>query len=531
MTPAVPDHRSVTDYFGPARLLEGSQFPAGISGDCYLEASRSLKGRVLREEFYKTDLEEGPKCNDRLPLVPFHVSDKNYTITMIQPRSTHRHAVYLVTERESMTVNRERDPDDPRIAHILSLEHDKYGNVLRSVSVAYGRTTAKHSDTLTASIQGQTHVVYSESGYTNDLDLDDAHVIPQLWKTREYHLTGVHPVGKLGRFTFNQFEANSFQVLDVEAHEIPYEATPTMQSVIQKRLIAGSNALYLKNDLLSILDEGLIDSLMLPGMSYKLALTPGLVGAVCQGPNMTSIADISNILSQDGGYVYMDDSWWIPSSGQGFGPLASSAPYFAAAQEHFFTYTTFTDPFGQTTTIEYDEYDLLPVKVTDALGSIVTAINSYVHMQPKCITDINGNRTEVVQNPFGEVVGTAIRGRKGEAVGDSLDNFNWAVTDAELAAFLEKPGRGITGQLLGTASARTITLYNHAPRTTEPSFRATIARQTHTSATASPAAPSKLLVSFTYFDGLGREIQVKRQADQGMTQDVIQAHRWPRKLI
>lgn len=492
----------------------------GISSDYYPDALRSLKGRVLREEFYTTESGNGHP-------VPFHVSGNNYTITMIQPGYANRHAVCLVTERESMDVNRERDPEDPRIIHTLGLEHNKYGNVLKSISVAYGRKAQKHSDALTTSIQRQTHVVYSESEYTNDIDSNDAHVVPQLWQSREYHLTGVQPGGDLDIFTFNQFEADQCH----NAHEIPFEATPTATLGIQKRLIAGSNAFYLKDDLTGNLDKGEIESLMLPGISYKLALTPGLVAAVSQGRNMSPSADISDLLSQNGGYVNREDSWWIPSSQQGFGPLVSCAPDVAAIRNHFFTYTTFTDPFRQTTIIEYDKYDLLPLKVTDPLGNRVSTVNSYVHMQPKCITDINGNRTEVVQDPLGEVVGTAIRGRKGEVVGDSLDKFNWVVTDPELAAFLEKPGGGIAGKLLGTASTRTITLYNHSPRTTKPSFRATIARQTHTSDTGSPAVPSKLLISFTYFDGLGREIQVKTQDDQGMTQDVIPANKWPRKLI
>lgn len=424
---------------------------------------------------------------------------------MIQPGYANRHAVCLVTERESITVNRERDPNDPRITHTLALEHDTHGNLLRSISVAYGRKAPEQSDSSTTSIQRETHVVYSESEYTNDIDSNDAHVVPQLWQSREYHLTGVQPVRDLETFTFNEFQADKYH----NAHEIPFEAIPTVTLGIQKRLIAGSNALYLKNDLTGNLNNGEIEGLMLPGISYKLALTPGLVAAVYQGRNISPIANMSGLLSDNGGYVEREGGWWIPSGEQGFGPELT------AAKAHFYTPRTFKDPFGHTTRTEYDEYDLLPVKITDPLDNTITTVNSYVHMQPNCITDINGNRTEVVQNPLGEVVGTAMRGRVGEVVGDSLDGFNWAVTDDQLARFLANPGGGIAGELLGPASTRTITHYNHSPRATVPSFRATIARQAHTSHIAPPAALSKLLVSFTYIDGLGREIQVKTQ---GMTQ-------------
>lgn len=491
----------------------------GISGDDYPDALRSLKGRVLREEIFAAESGDGQP-------VPFHVSENTYTITVIQPGCDDSHAVCLVTERESMIVNRERYPEDPRITHTLRLKHDKYGNVLRSISAAYGRKTPDHSDALTTSIQRQTYVLYSESEYTNDIDSNDAHIVPQLWQSRQYHLTGVQPAGDLDTFTFNQFQADQCQ----NAHEIPFEATPTATLGIQKRLIAASNALYLKNDLTGDLAKGAIESLMLPGISYKLALTPGLVAAVYEGRNVSPISDISHVLSQKGGYVNIEDRWWIPSSRQGFGPLASSAPDVAAVRKHFFTYKTFTDPFHQVTIVQYDDYDLLPLKVTDPLGNVVSTVNSYVHMQPKGITDINGNRTEVLQNPLGDVVGTAMRGRVGEVVGDSLETFNWAVTGAQLAALLANPG-GIAGELLGTATTRTITHYTQSSRSTKPSFRATIARVTHTNDKASLAVSSKLLIAFTYFDGLGREIQVKTQDDQGMTEHVIHASKRPRNQV
>lgn len=497
----------------------------GISDDHYSEALRSLKGRILREELHATESGDGHP-------VPFHINQNNYTITMIQPGYANGHAVCLVTERESMTVNRERDPEDPRITHTLGLEHDTYGNLLRSISVAYGRKIPEQSDALTTSIQSQTHVVYSESEYTNDIDSNDAHVVPQLWQSREYHLTGVQPAEDLETFTFDQFQADECR----NADEIPFEATATATLGIQKRLIASSHALYLKNDLTGKRDKGEIESLMLLGISYKLALTPGLIAAAYQGPNMPPTLANLTLLSHGGKYVELEGGWWIPSGQQGFGPLASSAPNLAAAREHFFTYKTFTDPFGQTTIIEYDEYDLLPVQITDPLDNTITIVNSYVHMQPKCITDMNGNRTEALQNPLGEVVGTAVCGSEGNAVGDSLEGFDWNVTALQLAAFLENPGGNIAAELLGAASTRTITLYRCPPQTIpprkmEPSFRATIARETHTSDSVSPAPRSNLLITFTYFDGLGREIQVKTQEDQGMTQVVTQSHRWPKKLI
>lgn len=513
-----PSHRSAADYFGPAPLVPASVLPNPVSGDDYLGALRSLKGRILREEFYE---EDRPGTEDRpFRTVPFQVREKNYSVKIIQPGSSRDHAVYLVTERESITISREHNPDDPRIMHTLGLEHDEYGNVLKSVNIAYGRKPAPHSDSVTAMVQQQKQIIYSKRGYTNDIDLHNARVIPQICSARDYHVTGINPTEPLGIFSFLQWEEGSFQVLEVDAQEIPYESTASL-SVVQKRLIAGSDAQYLKDDLTGLLDRGTIESLMLPGMSYKLALTGGLVAAVYQGLNVPPVVDL---LSKQGGYVKIDNNWWISSVLQSFGV---AVPDLINVRKHFFKHKTFVDPFGQATLLEYDNYDLLPAKVTDPLGNVIAAVNSYVHLQAKCIMDANGNQTEVMQNPVGEVVGTAIRGKKGEPQGDSLDSFNWVVTDQQKSAFLANPNENTAAKLLGTASTRTIMFYNFSPRTTVPSCLATIERVTHHNSPPPPDATSKFYVSFTYLDGLGHTIQVKKQAYEGHTSQVgTQAQRW-----
>lgn len=434
------------------------------------------------------------------------MSEKNYTITGIQPGSPARYAVCLVTERESITVTREREPSDPRIDHKIDLEHDRYGNVLKSILIAYGRRALGSESIEVASIQAQTLLLYSEHWYTNHIESANTHVIPQLWKTREYQVTGICPVAGLGMFSVTQFEEIGF----IDAQEIPYEETVTT-SLIQKRLVRGSDAYYRKDDLTGILNDGVIESLMLPGISYNLALTPGLVEAVYQGKRVSPIVSIFDLLIT-GGYVFRHHNWWIPSSRQGFGPLSDSVVDLVAARANFFTHKVFTDQFQNTTVLKYDANNLLPIELTDPLGNVIIASNNYVHLQPNCITDMNGNQTEVVQNTLGEVVGTAIRGRD---TGDSLEDFSLVVSDLE-KSFLANPMGDAAGALLGNASTRTLIVYNCGPKTTAPAFRATISREMHNTGWASPDSPrSKLLVSFTYYDGLGREIQVKKQAGDG----------------
>jgi hypothetical protein len=52
-----------------------------------------------------------------------------------------QHAVFFSHARETVTYQYERNPADPRVTHVLTLEVDAFGNVLRGVSIGYPRRT------------------------------------------------------------------------------------------------------------------------------------------------------------------------------------------------------------------------------------------------------------------------------------------------------------------------------------------------------------------------------------------------------
>src|SRR5262249_50714651 len=80
------------------------------------------------------------------------------------------------------------------------------------------------------------------------------------------------------------------------------------------------------------------------------------------------------------------------------------------------------DPLGNDTTITYDDpYHLLPVQVTDAVGLMVSADYDYRVLQPHMVTDANGNCGGVKFSPLGFVTTTAVMGKEGEQVGDTLE--------------------------------------------------------------------------------------------------------------
>ncbi len=113
----------------------------------------------------------------------------------------------------------------------------------------------------------------------------------------------------------------------------------------------------------------------MPGESYKLAFTPGLLSAVYQrphagqatenllpNPGAVLLADTS-LASDRGGYVDLDGDgrWWIPSGRVFFHPTetATAADELVEATGHFFLPRRFRDPFAHSSFVDYAN-DLFP---------------------------------------------------------------------------------------------------------------------------------------------------------------------------
>jgi RHS repeat-associated protein len=238
-----------------------------------------------------------------------------------------------------------------------------------------------------------------------------------------------------------------------------------------------------------------------------------------------SLSDLlTNKGADQGGYVQIDGNWWIPSGRVYFDPgvdiadpTATAVQELAAAQQSFFLPRKMADPFDNCTTVDYDDYDLLLVRTADALNNTVIATNDYRVLQPRLVTDPNRNRTEVCFDALGMVVATAVMGKVGENLGDLLDDFvaDLLPTDPPLPtlqSFVADPHTHKKA-LLTRATMRIVYDLDRWMRAGQPTFAATLARETHFHDPG--GAATKIQVSFSYSDGFGREIQKKIQAEAG----------------
>jgi RHS repeat-associated protein len=531
-----------------AMTLSDTVLPSGLDGAEIREAIRSLKGSPLRQEVYALD---GAAEADR----PYKVSENNFTVKMLQPFGWNRHAVFLTHARETIDLQYERklyevnglQLADPRVQHQMVLAFDEYGNELQSVAIGYGRRRNGPGSLLTAADQAcqqSIHVTYTERSYTRAVLLPGAHRIPLPAETLAYELIQASPASDLpditNLFGFAEMAGYVGQAGDGQ-HDILYEdlyaAGATNAGQVYRRLIADTRTIYLKNDLSASLAPGTMESMGLVYQSYRQAFTSGLLSTIYQRtqprlPVQHLLASPAPITDSTGGYMDLDGNgnWWIPSNLILYSPVPANtqgsyvqdAAYAAA---NFYLPQAQQDPFQQYTTFQYDSFNLLLQATTDALGNTVTAQNDYRVLQPTLVTDPNANQTQVVLDALGLVAATAVMGKTGQAIGDSIPaGFNANLLQSDIDDFFANP-LGQAPVLLGTATSRFVydlgrfARLSSLPDNIFPAYAAGIRRETHVSdlagLPASQGGVSKLQVGFTFSDGFGREIQRKAQAEPG----------------
>jgi RHS repeat-associated protein len=518
-------------------LLDDTPLPPGLAEDHERDACRALKGQLLRQEVYALD-------GSDLEPHPYTVVERNNTIRTLQAPSGPWPGVFAVDPRETLTATCERRPQEARVAHEVVLAVDPFGTVLHSVSLAYGRATPDLTlPERTRDVQATTLITETRAQVTNIIDDPppdapdgpDAYRVPVAFDTSTFQISG--------NDTDHDVDLDHAPVRLERAYLSTALGGP-LPAGLTRRLITRQRIRFEADELTGPLDWGVQQPRGLVHETYRVAL-PETLRASAFG------ARVDATMLTAAGYVEDQGSWWMPSGTVRYTPAPTSGgPVDAAdyARGHFYIPRRFVDPFAAddpageyATTVDYDDYDLLPVETVDPAGNTVTAGRrntdgtraelrlNYRVLAPELITDPNGNRIGVLFDALGMVTATAVMGKPEDDTGDRVDAVVPEVTASELEALWADP-HGEAGTLLGEATTRLVydlDAYLRTPDTDqpEPIGVATIARERHVADPPVDGA-SPLQVSFGYADGTGHQIQQKLPAEPDPEQTGPAPPRW-----
>lgn len=492
---------------GPSSLHRKPTFAGDLTSAEYAEASRALKGSLLRREVFALD-------GTPSAAMPYTITIESPAVVALQRRSSNTRAVFRTHVRESVNFVYERQARDPRIHHRVVLEVDEFGNELRAVEIAYPRTTA--DDSLAAAdqaAQAQTLATYTERNVTNAIGSLDDHRTPMPAEERVYELTPTASAGAGGIFTIDQLEA----MTGVPAN---------------KRLVEHVRTLYRSDNLEGPLALRTQDTRGLPYVTYKLAFTPTLVSDLYGGRVDDSMLSAAGYRHSEG-----DANWWVPTGQVFYSPNIDDTPAeeLANAIQHFFIARRFRDPRNTDpaidTLITYDVHDLLLAETRDAVGSRITVGergvgsggatrwgHDYRVLHPSVLMDPNRNVSSVAFDTLGNVTATALGADPlvAPAEGDLLEGFERDLTEAGLIAILDDPVAN-ADVILGSATTRIVHDPNAFYRTAgngpaqQPAVCVSLARETHVS-DLSPGEKTRVQLNVAYSDGFGRTVQCKTRA-------------------
>jgi RHS repeat-associated protein len=516
------------------------------------EATRALRGSMLRQEIYADD------GSDRRAL-PYSVVEKSYWPRKIQGSGQREQelGVFFVEPDQTFTVQYERRPTDGRVQHELVLRVDEFGNVLEAVQVGYGRKPSPLEATSelpglgrAKTIQERNLVTLTRTAVTGLVDGDSGYRVPLPCERRVDEIVGfeLDPETRRRRSYFVPSDLTALGALP----RVDYGLTPGAPPVHRRR-VEHTRTLFRTDDLASVHPLGTSGVRAHPYQEYQLALTHDLVASLFVRPRSGSTPERllpdASVLASQGGYVRRadlvaegrfprddpggddhDDDWWAPSGVTFFNPSAGpGTDELAFAEQHFYLPHRARDPFGGETVLRHDRDHLVTVEAADPVGNRtiagerdaaqrVTDRVDYRVLQPSIVSDANRNRVAFAFDALGMVVGSALMGKPEESLGDHLAGFVTDLDEASLLAYLEVPRAQAAGMLAGATQRFVYDVHAYARSRATPDPRcpvvSTLARETHVSSLRS-GETSRIQLSFTYYDGLGREIQRKLPAEPG----------------
>lgn len=369
------------------------------------DALRSLRGSILRTEFYADD---GSDRQNR----PYTVTEYAYDLREESPpgaNETERPRIFFPHLRAQRTTQWERG-DDPMTQFSFTEDYDAHGQPRRQTQIACPRGWRDLEDRPVYSgrpelfqepyLATRTLTTYGESSDPG------VYIHDRVVRTTSLELTGTG--GKRVRELVELGDADPS--LQVFAQILNYYDGNAFEGLPFGRI--GPHGALMRTESL-VLTEAIL------GAAYDESRPPYFSGDssipwTAEYPD----PDYRTTVRPLAGYIARDAEPHAPG-------------LFATTERRQYDFqapnppsrrglvVVTRDAFDRDTTIIYDDYALLPVEVRDPVALGTHADYDYRVLQPRRVTDANGNSTEFSFTPLGLLKATWVRGKTDANEGDS----------------------------------------------------------------------------------------------------------------
>ncbi|MFW0758244.1 SpvB/TcaC N-terminal domain-containing protein [Pseudomonas sp. H11T01] len=385
-----PDTRSDTLILSPDELTT-------------LEMARALSGHLLRTELFGLDRRLKTRTL-------YSIQENRYRVRLLPaPGSNQRYARMLPLQLESISYQYEGITDDPRCQHTFSLQHDAYGALTHGVSVHYARRktgsdTPPFSDADQQQWWRDAHDPAQQFYYLNETRAEFIHLdSAQGWRLGLPYRQRTHALKR----------PKAPEALGLTIKDMTYEklielvkgTAWTTQSVL-----TGLSVQRYKNTAAA---ETLPD-----GVAHFEALADHLETAELDETALKAFS----VLPQDSrpkgkllersGYHRMTDFLPVSTSPIKLWSVKSGFATYAALEGFYKAQTLQASKSHGLIEVSYDKYRYLITAFKLPDGCITKATYDYRSLQPRCITDPNGNIQEALYDGFGQILATSVYSNK-----------------------------------------------------------------------------------------------------------------------
>lgn len=436
------------------------------------EALRTLRGQSLRTELYALD---GTERQDR----PYTVSESLAGVREESPPAsddTKRRHIFFAHALASRTTQWERG-NEPMTQLAFIGDYDDYGQARESINIAVPRGRQYQQ----AGPPGEPYLATMSKSEFAQRDDDAVYIVDRAARATSFEIRND---GSASVFELVQAIRGGSAETELIGQSRSYYDGEAFVGLPLKEI--GDHGVPMRSETLVLTDE-IIQQAYADESETPGARRPPYLAPEATPPWTGEYPQVfRDAMPERAGYVfYPGDN---NGNAAGYYTITARQRYdFQESSDGRGLLTTTKDPLGFESSIQYDRFQLMPIEVTNAIGLTVLSEIDYRVMQPRQITEPNGNRTAASYTPLGLVTGTAVLGKEGEVVGDTL----------------EVPGTRLEYDFFAFA--------NHG----QPVWVRTIARVHHINDTDIPEVErNDTIETIEYSDGFGRLLQTRTQAEE-----------------